>query len=217
MENKKSSIFVLVFRIFILIVWLVSLIITLVLDYNIVLGGESAIMVYGNTFSMFTIQSNLLVALWLILSIIYFNKDKEPFVLSSPVRGAVTLYITVTFLIFAFILEPIYHPEGWMLATNVGLHYIVPIAFIIDWLVTETRKKYKWNYLPFWLIFPVVYLIYTLVRGHFTGFYPYPFLNLNNIDYSRFALNVVLLTALFLLLGSFYILVDRIVYKYRGK
>jgi len=28
-----------------------------------------------------------------------------------------------------------------------------------------------------WLLFPIVYAIYALVRGGLTGWYPYPFLN----------------------------------------
>ncbi|MFZ5976285.1 MULTISPECIES: Pr6Pr family membrane protein [unclassified Hydrotalea] len=32
-----------------------------------------------------------------------------------------------------------------------------------------------------WLIYPLLYLVYILIRGSFSGFYPYPFVNVLQI------------------------------------
>jgi hypothetical protein len=215
MERKNENILILIFRVLILSVCIVSITINLILDYEQVLKRSNWLEIYGNTFSTFTIQSNLFVALWLFVAIIFYKIKEKPVVLNPVFRGAVTLYVTVTFLIYAIILEPIYSPQGWALVSNIGLHYIVPIAFIVDWLITETSNKYKWKYILLWLIYPIMYLIYTLIRGYFTGFYPYPFLNLNDIDVSTFIFNVLMLTVLFILLGVFYVLVNHIIYRFR--
>jgi hypothetical protein len=38
------------------------------------------------------------------------------------------------------------------------------------------------RHIGYWLLYPLVYLIYTLVRGAGTGWYPYPFLNPATVD-----------------------------------
>jgi hypothetical protein len=41
-------------------------------------------------------------------------------------------------------------------------------------------------------IWPVAWIAYTLVHGAFTGWYPYPFLDVADIGYLKSLLNVVL-------------------------
>jgi len=167
-------------------------------------------------FNYFTVQSNLMVAIWLTTSLIYANKDKKPKILESPVRGAVTLYITVTFLVFAIFIAPNYQPEGLYILTNFISHYLIPIGFIFDWVLTETEVQYKYSYGIYWTIYPLIYLIYTLVRGYFTAFYPYTFLDLNSISIIRLIINIIFLMCLFLLLGFLYIFVNRMIFRKRN-
>ena len=164
-------------------------------------------------FYYFSVQSVLIVDIWLTIALIYANKEKKPKVLESPVRGAVTLYTTVTFLVFAILIAPTYQPEGLYILTSFITHYLIPIGFIFDWFLTETDVQYKYSFGLYWTIYPLIYLIYTLVRGYFTGFYPYTFLDLNSISIIRLIINVIFLIALFLLLGFLYISVNRIIFK----
>ncbi len=211
--NKNQAIFV--YRIIICITGWFSILVSMLLNLQVVQQGSDAITIFGNSFSYYTIQSNLLVAGWLTLAIIYHKKDEKPRFLSSPVQGAITLYITVTFLVFAVLLSGNYQPTGWFALTNFLLHYAIPIAFIVDWFITGIEAPYERKYALYWLTYPLGYLRYTLIRGFFTAFYPYYFIDLNVLSYLQLFINVCALTGLFLLLGSLYIVVNRFITKKR--
>ena len=179
----------------------------------IITGGGNVIESFSNSISYYTFQSNLMVVLWLTLALIYKNRDTIPKFLASPVRGAITLYITITFIVFATVLAPYYHPTGLALYNNYVSHYFLPIAFIIDWLITEMEFEYKWNYIIYWSFYILFYLIYTLIRGYFTGFYPYLFVNLNSISILQLTINIIILMCIALSLGLVYIYVNRKIYK----
>ena len=198
------------FRIVLCVLGWVSIILGLINRGISLTGGEDVFLAFSNHFSYFTIQSNLMVLIWLTIAIIYNNRENKPKILGAIPRGAVTVYITVTFLIFAIILAPGYIPQGLALYTNTISHYILPIAFIIDWAFTETEKKYEWRYDVYWLIYPILYLIYTLVRGAITNFYPYFFLDLNVLSVIELVVYVIGLIILFLILGAIYIFANRI-------
>lgn len=175
--------------------------------------GGNLIESFSNSVSYYTFQSNLMVVLWLTLALIYKNRDIRPKFLASPVRGAITLYITFTLIVFAIAIAPYYHPTGLELYTNYVSHYFLPIAFIIDWLITETDFKYEWKYIIYWCGYQLFYLIYTLIRGYFTGFYPYPFFNVRSISILRLFINIIILMILTFLLSFIYIYINRNIYK----
>ena len=99
--NKNHNI--LIFRIVVCCTGWLSILIAMLLDIESVLNGSDAIILFSNTFSYYTVQSNILVTIWLTLAIAYHNRDEKPSYLSSPIQGALTLYITVTFLVFAIL------------------------------------------------------------------------------------------------------------------
>jgi tellurite resistance protein TehA-like permease len=41
-----------------------------------------------------------------------------------------------------------------------------------------------------WLLYPALYITFIMLRGHFSGFYPYPFLNVNDIGYHKTIINI---------------------------
>ena len=52
------------------------------------------------------------------------------------------------------------------------------------------------------LAFPVAWLVYTLVRGAVTGFYPYPFLDVDERGYAAVAVACVAIAVLFVALAA---------------
>jgi hypothetical protein len=60
---------------------------------------------------------------------------------------------------------------------NTVVHFIMPIVVVADWLYQPPKMTLTIRHLGFWLIYPLLYVIYTIIRGGITGFYPYPFLN----------------------------------------
>ncbi|MHA1207138.1 MAG: Pr6Pr family membrane protein [Candidatus Hodarchaeales archaeon] len=156
----------------------------------------------------FTNQTNLLVIIWLVLAIIWSSDPDKMQKLMGKVKGAITLYITVTFIIFAIVLSPLYHPSGIEGIINLMLHYIIPVAFIVDWIITE-GTGYEWKFIPYWLVYPICYLVFALFHGATTGDYIYPFVNYEVLGFSGLVISVTLLIFFFIGLSSLYIAVSR--------
>lgn len=197
--------------------WLVNAWIVRIIRLGILTLGWSAIIIIitlgwdglHTLFSTYTIQSNLLVLIWLSIATIFQEKYKAHWFFNGIIHGAITLYITVTFIIFAILLAPLYHPTGIGAYTNLIVHYLVPIAFITDTVLTEIKHEYSWKYIIFWLVYPIFYLILTLIRGYITGDYIYPFLDLNSMGIGLFVLWCFILSAVFLLLGSLLVFLNK--------
>ena len=153
----------------------------------------------------YTIQSNLLVFSWLALA--YYYKDltedanEQMQRIKGWVRTGITMYITVTFVVFVTLLQSIYHPTGWGAYTNVVNHYIIPIFFIMDWVLYE-RESLEYKHVLYWLLYPVLYLIMTLIFGALYHTYIYPFLDLNSQTPQEFTLWVFILLFVFISFGS---------------
>ena len=69
--------------------------------------------------------------------------------------------------------------------------------------------------MPFaWLIYPLVYLPYVLVRGASTGRYPYPFLDVGDLGLGVVLVNTVVLTIVFLILGELFVAADSLIARF---
>ncbi len=152
-----------------------------------------------SSYRYFTMQTNLFVLIWWSLALIYFNNSTVMTRLHGPVKGAITIYISVTFIVFATVLSPIYHPTGFDAFSNIVLHYLVPVFFILDWFVTE-RVDYQLKSLPVWLLYPILYLGFSQVHGVLTTSYLYPFLNSKDLGLVRFFVSISILLVLFIVL-----------------
>jgi len=163
---------------------------------------------YFISYKYYTMQTNIMVTLWWTLAIIWHKKPEKRQKISA-FKGAFTLYITVTFIIFAILLSGLYQPTGYAAFTNLILHYITPIAFILDYLVIETKTKYEWKYLIYWILYPLAYLIFAQINGALTGNYLYYFLDVDALGIPILILAVGFLVIFFLALGIIYLIVNR--------
>ncbi len=136
---------------------------------NNIINGTSLV----NFFSFFTIESNIFTAILLFalaLSDPKKSKGKYDFV-----RGAITLYMTMTGIIYVVLLSD---TQSLLIPwVNIVLHYIMPFAMLFLWILIPPHRAIPYKKALYWLIFPVVYLIYSLVRGANVGWYPYNFIN----------------------------------------
>jgi hypothetical protein len=169
-----------------------------------------------NTFSYYTIQSNLLVAAALLLGMRYLWNDKpEPQGVVVFKSGAL-LWILVTGVVFALLLSGLWQPQGAMAYVNLSLHYLTPLGMLLNWLLFEPKGRSKLAYLLAWMSYPLLYMLGSWLRGSLTGFYPYWFLN-PTAPYPQGAgsvsgmLDLVgVMTAGFLLAGLLILLLDRL-------
>ncbi len=135
----------------------------------------------ANFFSYFTNLANLFAAVLFVISARIALPDvrrrslKEQAWLDQ-VRAASVVNMTLVGVVFAVLLRNV--DLGSLLPwVNVVLHYIMPCAVVIDWLLRPPAMKLGIRQGLLCLVFPAFYLVYVLVRGHVTGWYPYPFLN----------------------------------------
>lgn len=153
-----------------------------------------------NFFSFFTIASNVLAATIFTtagtLSLLGIALPQR-----ALLRGAATMYMTVTGIVYVLLLSGLEANLGMTLGwVNAVLHYVMPVAVLIDWLVSAPEKRLTFRAGLIWLAFPILYLAYSLLRGHSTGWYPYPFLDPTEHGYMYVALvcTAILLVALLL-------------------
>lgn len=126
-----------------------------------VLRGDSV----PNFFSYFTMESNIFAALVLIFT-----------PRNSALRGAATLYMTMTGVIYVLILARTDH--SLPLWINVILHYIMPTALLATWIADPPELHTSYAVTLFaWLVYPCAYACYSLVRGSSVHWYPYGFLD----------------------------------------
>jgi hypothetical protein len=156
-------------------------------------------------FSFFTIQSNILVAvcftfLWLK------PKSKWGLFFSKPKNAtAITLYITIVGLVYNTILRFLWAPMGLQKVVDELLHLVIPILVLLYWVLLVPKKTLEFKNIFPWLIFPVVYLVYTLIRGAFFSFYPYPFIDVILLGYDKVLLNSFFMLLAFLFFGTLFI------------
>lgn len=132
----------------------------------------------ANFLSFFTIQSNCIAAIILLITGIGGLYSRRATVLFASLRGAATLYMTLTGVVFALLLSGLSADLQLTLPwVDIVLHYVAPAIILLDWLAFPPHLALNKNHALLWLGFPIAYLLYSLTRGHFTGWYPYPFLN----------------------------------------
>lgn len=144
---------------------------------EVIVLANNGVLVPANFFSYFTIQSNIIVATVFLVSGCLLLLKQTPSLLFEYLRGAAALYIIITGVIFSLLLAGLDITLTAAPWDNIVLHYIIPIVAVLDWLIDPPQRKLLLRYAYSWLVYPVVYLIYSLIRGNITGWYPYPFLN----------------------------------------
>ncbi|MFD6354014.1 Pr6Pr family membrane protein [Nocardia tengchongensis] len=151
---------------------------------------------YVNFFSYFTIQSNILGLIVLVVGGLKDPAGRRWQVL----RGAATLYLTITLIIYAVLLADIdvQLTERWI---NDTLHRVIPIVLIADWLLVAAALKPTVKLILGWLIYPLAYGAYTLVRGPFADWYPYPFIDPREQGYGALTIGLVVMAVVFAILG----------------
>ncbi len=153
-------------------------------------------------FSFFTILTNVLVALGLTSCLCIPNSSWGRFFARTTVRSGLTVYIAMVGVVYSLMLRQLWNPEGLQKIVDVLLHDVVPVLYVLYWLLFVSRNSLPWRSVLLWLVYPLVYLSYTLIRGALSGGYPYPFLDAGSEGYGHVFLSVSMLLAAFAALGS---------------
>ena len=153
----------------------------------------------------FTIQANVLVVMAFTL---VRNPGRDGRVW-RVVRLDAVVGITVTMIIHWFFLRPLLDLAGWSYLCDKLLHVVVPLLAVLGWLFFGPRPRVTIRVVLLGLIWPAAWLAYTLTRGVATGWYPYPFLNLDVLGGAPVAIASIAITGLILVVSLLVWLADQ--------
>lgn len=185
-----------------------------------------------SSFLYYTVLSNVLCLGWMVASAIVTVRDAQrdgwsgASTPSARAAAAVMQAITVTMLIYLFVLTPAlftqpgaYQP--FTLTDNL-VHIITPILVIVDWLLFVPKGRLR-RYDPLlWALIPYAYLVfafaYSALGGRFAGgtTAPYPFMNVETNGVGGVAGWIVGLTVALVAVGYLFFGIDRLLARTAG-
>jgi len=160
--------------------------------------------------SFFTILTNLLVVLSLTVCLLMPQSGLGKFFTRPTVKSAIAFYIAIVGIVYNLVLRQLWNPEGFQFVADVILHTAIPIMYVVYWFIFVPKGELNWKNPISWLIYPLIYLPYTLIQGALTNQYPYPFLDVSRLGYINVLFNAVMLTAGFFVLGEIFVGIDKL-------
>ena len=167
----------------------VSLVLKVVIIISVVVGtilstiaGRAAFMGGKYVFTYFTIQSNIGIGLICLIGFILLLSRKKIGNAWYVIKFMGTVSITLTGLVFCFILAPTLGDKAWNIQ-NTLTHVVVPALSIVDFFITGVHSQLKKRHVFFVMLPPLAYAIYAGIayvnNWQFSvgRNYPYFFLN----------------------------------------
>lgn len=178
---------------------------------NITSGAASYSEIFIRFFSYFTILTNLIIAVTSVVVLIKPNSTFGLFLRKASSLAAITVYIIVVGLIYNLILRFLWAPQGLQRLVDELLHSVIPVLFLIYWLAFVPKAKLKWTDVFPWLLYPLFYTIFILIRGAGSNYYPYPFINAAELGLQKTLVNAVGIGVLFLILSLLLVAIAKLI------
>jgi hypothetical protein len=141
----------------------------------------------------FTILTNMLVAV--VFTGLAASRTQMQ---ASWIVAGTMLYILLVGIIYALLLHGKTELSGGSAVANVLLHMATPVLVTLFWIISTPKGQLAWSHPLVWAIYPVAYLVYSLVRGVQTGKYPYPFLDPGLVGWQQTMLSNLAIAVVFL-------------------
>ncbi len=172
-------------------------------------GVESMV----SSLSEMTYWSNILVAVVGWALVINPQRDGRVF---RWLRLSSLVLISVVGLVYPLLLAAKNNPTGYEVYTNLAVHYIIPSATVLGWLVFGPRPRFTLRTLAFMPILPILYTSYAMLYGAVlnpTGQYPYLFLDPSINGAGQVTMTIVMIMLTGLVFGFIYWGIDRALSK----
>jgi hypothetical protein len=166
--------------------------------------GQNALGRLADLASYFTEWSNILVAI--VFTLLAIRTADRGRLLQVLLFDAL-LMIIVTGLVYNAILAPAMAPRhGVDLLSTTLAHTVTPLLAVIVWAVFGPRGWLHRRLILPALVLPIIWVVFTLLRGAFIDAYPYGFINVVELGYPMALINVgvillIGITICFALLG----------------
>ncbi|MFL8989117.1 Pr6Pr family membrane protein [Pseudomonas sp. QLc11A] len=171
--------------------------------------GASLIGGLMSFFSYFTVLSNTLVATVLTCELTSRESAARRWFLQPWVSSGVAVSITVVGLAYSVLLRHLWHPEGWQWLADELMHDVMPLLFLGYWWFCVPKGLVRWGHIALWVIYPLVYFAYSLLRGHLLATYPYPFIDVDKLGYPQVFINAGGLLLGFVVIALWVVALDR--------
>lgn len=138
-----------------------------------------------NFFSFFTVLTNTLVVVVLSYALVKRDSAAKRFFLAPGISSGIAVSIVVVSLAYNLLLRHLWQPEGFQFVADELLHDVMPALFFIFWWRCVPKGSLRFKHIGAWVIYPLVYFAYVLLRGHLLGQYQYPFIDVDALGYPQ--------------------------------
>ncbi len=156
--------------------------------------------------SFFTVTTNIAVVLVYAAAL----GGRSGFFARPTARAGIATAITVVSIVYATILSGLWEPTGLFFVADTTLHYVAPVLYVGWWLWVGRSGTSRLADVPWWLVYPFLYLVFAMVRGAVIGLYPYPFLDLTVKSPAQIAQASAMMLGLFLVIALVVLAADRL-------
>lgn len=149
------------------------------------------------------------------------KKKSDSYVTTTPFLKFISiLAILLTFLVFNFLLagQPDRDPQANWRISSISFHVILPIMYVVDWILFYEHKNVRWYYPLTSILIPTIYVTFVYARAAIVNFnpevpylYPYFFLNLDKLGVAGVGRWIVILFIGFIILGYIFYGLDKII------
>jgi len=158
-------------------------------------------------FVFFSIDSSIfagavgLVGAWVLLS---GKKETER---QQTIRLVATVSMIIVGVVYHALLgdsavDPADIGYEWPVIPNLVIHTWAPIAVAIDYLISVRGSVPKWRKALWVVVYPLVWLTFSVVRGLLDNWWPYWFINPNSeIGVSGMITYILIIASAFIILG----------------
>jgi len=167
--------------------------------------------------SCFTVEVNALATAGFTVLLVLRRTALGRWFSSQSVLTAITLYMTVVGLVYNIVLRSLWKPAGLVWINDELLYSVLPLWCIAYWVLYVTgKRRLLWKVVPSWMLYPIAYCIYTMIRGSRTGWYPYPFLDVRVLGYSSVLIHIGWVIAVFAGVAVLFVVAAKRIYQNGG-
>jgi hypothetical protein len=159
-----------------------------------------------NEFCYFTIQSNLLVVVTCLLVAAHEGHLGRALAVA---RLTALVCITITGIVYYALLTSQNHYTGVALVGDYLCHLVSPVLCIATFVLFGVRGSLSPARPTSVLVYPVAWVVFTLVGGGVTGFYPYDFIDASQNGYLSVFVTIAVIFAIAFALASLARRIDR--------
>ncbi|NWE20942.1 Pr6Pr family membrane protein [Pseudomonas sp. P7548] len=142
-----------------------------------------------NFFSFFTVLTNTLVVVVLSYALVDRDSAAKRFFLAPRTSSGIAVSIVVVSLAYNLLLRHLWQPEGFQFIADELLHDVMPVLFLLYWWRCVPKGTLLLRHIGAWVLYPLVYFAYVLLRGHLLGQYQYPFIDVDTLGYPQVFVN----------------------------